>query len=173
MSGRHRHCTTGFCPSFGFAAAALSHYLPLSQHCACFFPRPGSGWPQGAPGGPRGAPGGCVWHCSPCHPQPALSWSSLYSLATLPLLHAGSLHKIYGSCSKFFSFFITSRSSLFLSNLGKPRPCSLKKKKTLKKKRLSLPFCLFTDASHLHDSEKMKAKRSWDIDCKNGLKSFI
>lgn len=49
-----------------------------------------------------------------------------------------------------------------------------KKKKTLKKKRLYLPFCLLTDASHLHDSETMKARRSWDdIDCKNGLKSFI
>ena len=51
---------------------------------------------------------------------PALSWSSLYSLATLPLLNASSLYKFY----KFFSFFKTSRSILFLWNLGKPRPCS-------------------------------------------------
>ena len=166
----------------------LNHWLlPQLWLCCCcsvslsppklplcvFFPMPGLWVAPGGSGQPQVALGGCVWHCSPCHPQPALSWFSLYSLATLPLLHAGSLHKIYGSCSKIFSFFITSRSSLFLSNLGKPRPCSLKKKKRPWKKRLSLPFCLLTDASHLHDSEKMKAKRSWDMDCKNGLKSFI
>ena len=127
----------------------LNHWLlPQPWLCCCcsvslsppklplcvFFPMPGLWVAPGGSGQPQVALGGCVWHCSPCHPQPALSWSSLYSLATLPLLHAGSLHKIYGSCSKIFSFFITSRSSLFLSNLGKPRPCSLKKKKTLKKK---------------------------------------
>lgn len=127
----------------------LNHWLlPQPWLCCCcsvslsppklplcvFFPMPGLWAAPGGSGQPRVAMGGCVWHCSPWHPQPALSWSSLYSLATLPLLHAGSLHKIYGSCSKFFSFFITSRSSLFLSNLGKPRPCSLKKKKDFEKK---------------------------------------
>lgn len=103
---------------------------------------------------------------------PALSWSSLYSLATLPLLHASSLHEFYGGCSKFFSFFIPSRSILFLWNLGKLRPCSFFFFKDLEKKKTLFTFFLLTDASHLHDSEKMKARRSWDIDCKNGLKSF-
>ena len=47
-------------PSFGFAAAAaVSHYLPLSLHCACLFPHPGSRWPWVALGG-------YGWHCSPC-----------------------------------------------------------------------------------------------------------
>lgn len=168
MSGSHRHGTTGFCPSFGFAAAAaaVSHYLPQASTVHVFFPCPGSRWPWVALGG-----SGWLWMALQSL-LPALSWSSLYSLATLPLLNASSLYKFY----KFFSFFKTSRSILFLWNLGKPRPCSFFffKKKTLKKKRLYLPFCLLTDASHLHDSETMKARRSWDdIDCKNGLKSFI
>lgn len=44
--------------------------------------------------------------------------------------------------------------------------------KDLEKKKTLFTFFLLTDASHLHDSEKMKVRRSWDIDWKNGLKSF-
>lgn len=104
--GRRRVCgTTGSCTSPDFAAAAtLPHYLLPSPRPACFCPSPQ------APGGPGAL-------------LPALTWSSLYSLATLPLLHVGSLHKAYSGSFKFFSFLLTSRSIVFLGDLGKSRPC--------------------------------------------------
>lgn len=104
--GRKRVCgTTGSCTSPDFAAAAtLPHYLLPSPRPACFCPSPQA----------LGGPGALL---------PALTWSSLYSLATLPLLHVGSLHKAYSGSFKFFSFLLTSRSIVFLGDLGKSRPC--------------------------------------------------